>query len=122
MNARTTNNMNKGQLTLGIGTLIAGVTMTASILGAYFTSQGAIQGKISEVQLSAQQNIAETNLNVQANTTDIQGIKDRLDRIDGKIDALLENRGIDPMPFNIEKLSTPVQPVSTPLSVTATTT
>lgn len=89
----------KGQISLTLASVLAGGTMLISVTTSYYSTQFAVQEKITEVKVESAGNNAEFRSN-------IANMDERLDRLETKIDALLRNEGINPARYENINTST----------------
>lgn len=91
----------KGNISIGVGTLIGAITLAASVIGSYFTAQIGTNDRIiaaSEKSASALEPVAKQAIETRT-IVDLQ--EQRMDRFEAKLDKLLEHDNIDPQPINI---------------------
>lgn len=80
--------------------ILASSAILAGIFGSYFGTQMTTDAKISEVKQDvAVQEVQQNNL-----ANEVEDLQTDVHKLDDKIDALLQNRGIDPKKF--ETIST----------------
>jgi hypothetical protein len=96
----------KGDVSIPVAALIAGIGMLATGLGAFYSAQLATADRFATDEIS----IATTR-------NDILHINLQLDRLEKKLDALLEKQNINPAKFHaLEIVPMDIVPMSTPLS------
>lgn len=88
----------RGEIAIPAAAALAGLTLMASVGGAYFTVQLSIQDKIAEDRIKIQANTSD----ITAEQTQINQTGDRMDRFENKLDALLINQGLNPAKYGKE--------------------
>jgi hypothetical protein len=83
---------NRGQLTIGVGLAWAAVTAAVSLTAGYFVNLGAVTSKVSENSATVNQSISEDRSRISSLETTTTDIDKRLDRIENKLDEVLNKK------------------------------
>lgn len=80
----------KGEVSVPAAVILGGISMVAAAVGGFYSAQLATQDRFTKDEIE----IAETK-------RDVEHLNEQLDRLELKLDALLERQGINPNKYEV---------------------
>ena len=81
--------MMRGEISIPVASLLAGIGMVAASVGAFYSAQ-----------LATSDRFAKNEVDIATIQNDVEHVGQQQDRLENKLDALLEKQNISPLKFN----------------------